>query len=272
MAEEELVSGEGWISDDSSFYGESLEQAVALHSQAIDRRSHFSFRLLTHAGDEEEQDRQLSLGDDFNPKRFWSVHKSDLNTTLAPSRAQKLNTTMPTTENNQAGVTSLNGPSATDANLQANVNPPNFPLDRRAMEESRLARLGKRVREPSPEPVLCNPGQGSPDSWQLGESVDDFVRRVPPLTTADCAWIWAHNPRRDPHEGSTSHNVNEFRSRGKDLLDQSLQSRQQIQKKGAHGPQAAMTKALNGESKALQQRITDLAVKCDILSGKVSAK
>jgi hypothetical protein len=140
------------------------------------------------------------------------------------------------------------------------------------MEEARLARLGKRVREPSPEPVLCNPGQGSPDSWQLGESVDDFVRRVPPLTTADCAWIWAHNPRRDPHEGFTSHNVNEFRSRGKDLLDQSLQSRQQIQTKGAHGPQAAMTKALNGESKALQQRITDLAVKCGILSGKVSAK
>lgn len=138
------------------------------------------------------------------------------------------------------------------------------------MEEARLARLGKRVREPSPEPVLCNPGQGSSDSWQLGESVDDFVRRVPPLTTTDCAWIWAHNPRRDPHTGSMSHDVYEFRNRGKDLLDQSLQARQKIETKGAHGPKAAMNKALNAESKALQQRIADLAVNCGILSGKVS--
>jgi hypothetical protein len=52
------------------------------------------------------------------------------------------------------------------------------------MQEARLARLGERKREPSPEPVLFNPGQGSPDAWQLGESPNDFVRRLPPLTTS----------------------------------------------------------------------------------------
>jgi len=156
----------------------------------------------------------------------------------------------------------------------ASSKPSDFILDRRAMEEERLARLGKRKREPSPEPVLFNPGEGSLDAWQLGESVDDFVRRLPPLTTSvfTCAWIWAHNPHRGAHNGELSHRGDEFRSRGMDLLDQSLRSRQQIQTKGTYGPKAALTKSLNQASKALQQRITDLAVECGILSGKVSLK
>jgi hypothetical protein len=141
------------------------------------------------------------------------------------------------------------------------------------MEEARLARLGKRKREPSPEPVLFNPGQGSPDAWQLDESAEDFVRRLPPLTTSiyTCAWIWAHNPHFDVHDKSkfTSHRADEFRSCGADLLGQSLQTRQQMQSKGLHGPKAALTRSLNQESKDLQQRITDLAVECGILSGKV---
>jgi hypothetical protein len=155
----------------------------------------------------------------------------------------------------------------------ANNKPLNFLDERRAMEEARLARLGKRKREPSPEPVLFNPGQGSPDAWQLNESAEDFVRRLPPLTTSiyTCAWIWAHNPHFDVHDKSkfTSHRADEFRSCGADLLGQSLQTRQQMQSKGLHGPKAALTRSLNQESKDLQQRITDLAVECGILSGKV---
>lgn len=56
----------------------------------------------------------------------------------------------------------------------ASSKSPNFLHERRAMEETRLARLGKPKREPSPEPDLFNPGQGSPDAWQLGELVEDF--------------------------------------------------------------------------------------------------
>jgi hypothetical protein len=156
----------------------------------------------------------------------------------------------------------------------AKSNPANFINDRRAMEEARLARLGKRKREPSPEPVLFNPGQGSPDAWQLGESAEDFVRRLPPLTTSiyTCAWIWAYNPHFDARDKNkvTSHRADDFRSRGTELLSRSLEARQQIQSKGLHGPKAAVTRSLNQESKDLQQRINDLAVECGILSGKVS--
>jgi hypothetical protein len=163
---------------------------------------------------------------------------------------------------------------ASEPSVVVHSKPPDFLLDRRAMEEARLARLGKRKREPSPKPVLFNPGQGSPDAWQLGESVDDFVKRLPPLTTSvfTCTWIWVHNPHFDARDKNkyTSHRADEFRSRGTDLLAESLQARQQLQTKGLHGPKGPLTKSLNEESKALQQRINDLAVECGILSGKVS--
>jgi hypothetical protein len=156
----------------------------------------------------------------------------------------------------------------------SNSKSPDFLLDRRDMEEARLARQGKRKREPSPEPVLFNPGQGSPDAWQLGESPDDFVRRLPPLTTSvsACSWIWVHNPHFDRRDKNKymSHRADEFRCRGSELLGQSIQTRQRIQSEGLHGPKATVARSLGQESKALQQRITDLAVECEILSGKVS--
>lgn len=156
-----------------------------------------------------------------------------------------------------------------------NHNTSDFLRDRRAMEEERLARQGPRKRSPSPTKVLFNPGQGSADAWQLGESVDDFVRRLPPLSTSvfTCAWIWAHNPHFDVREKNkvVSHRVDEFRNRGTELLGHSLQARQQLQGKHLHGSKAALTKSLNGESRALQHRISDLAVECGVLSGKVGS-
>ncbi|KAH3920329.1 hypothetical protein HBI56_068580 [Parastagonospora nodorum] len=230
MVEAELLSGEGWISDESSFYG-----------------------------DDDEQDRLHSHCERFNPKYFWSAQKSDLNVALAPYKAQS---------QYSVKMTEFSEFSTANATLSSSA----FPIDRRAMEEARLARLGKRKREPPPEAVLFNPGQGSPDAWQLGESAEDFVRRLPPLTTSinTCAWIWAHNPHFDVRDKNKviSHRADDFRSLGTQLLGESLQARQQIQSHNLHGPKAAITRSLNQESKDLQQRITDLAVECGVLSGK----
>ncbi|CAJ2508742.1 Uu.00g137680.m01.CDS01 [Anthostomella pinea] len=44
---------------------------------------------------------------------------------------------------------------------------------------------------------LHNPYAGEPYAWQLTESVDDFLKRVPPATTEDpidSLWIWICNP------------------------------------------------------------------------------
>jgi hypothetical protein len=222
-------------------------------------------------GDEGEQDHTHSLCKGSEPKLFWSAQKYDLNVILHSSRAQlrsEVTEAVPT--NNSSKSQEFVALSSTPVNN----TPPKFLLDRKTMEEAQLARLGKRKREPSPELILFNPDEGSPDAWQLGESAEDFVKRLPPLTTSvfTCAWIWVHNPHVDPRDKNkyTSHRAEEFRSRGSDLLDQSIQARQHIQSKGLHGPKPVLTKSLNEASKALQQRINDLAVKCDILSGKVS--
>ncbi|RYN67787.1 hypothetical protein AA0118_g1643 [Alternaria tenuissima] len=145
-------------------------------------------------------------------------------------------------------------------------------VDRKAMEQERLARLGKRKRELSPIPSheLFNPLEGQEDAWQLGEPVDDFARRLPPDNTAITTfpWIWAANPHRNPRDKSPSPRVEDFTSRGMDLLEQSLQTRRNIQKEGARGPRGMVTKQLNQESKALQGRISSLANETNVLSGK----
>jgi hypothetical protein len=148
-------------------------------------------------------------------------------------------------------------------------------VDRKIMEQERLERLGKRKRGPSPIPSsqheLFNLLEGQFDAWQLGESVDDFARRLPPVTTSisTCPWIWAANPHRNTRDKSPSCCVEDFTSRGMDLLEQSLQIRRDIQKEGARRPRGMVTKQLHQESKALQERITSLAKDTHVLSGKV---
>lgn len=237
-----MVSGDGWISDDSSFYGD-VEDQIQLHSVCAS----------------------------FNPKRSWSTQKADLNVLLAPSRTRSQSQKMSAMELDPEYDAST-AKEAAEPKLTMNHSAADFSFDRRAMEEARLARRGQQKRDTSPTPVLFNPGQGSPDAWQLGESVDDFVGRLPPLSTSvfTCTWIWAHNPYVDVRDKNkvVSHRVDDFRTRGSELLGQSLQAREQLQSKYLQGPKAMLTKSLNAESKALQQRINDLAIECGILSGK----
>ena len=146
-------------------------------------------------------------------------------------------------------------------------------LDRKAMEQERLARLGKRKREASPPGFeLFNFREGCTDAWQLGEPVDDFVRRLPPATTSvsTCPWIWVENPHRRPCDKPATPQVEQFTSGGLDLLEASLKTRRIIEAQGSQGSKSAVIKALNQEGKDLQQRIANLATKHHVVSGKVS--
>jgi hypothetical protein len=139
------------------------------------------------------------------------------------------------------------------------------------MEEERLARLGKgkRKRDPSPELAL-NPMEGQPFCWQLGESAEEFVKRVSPLTTsvAECEWIWAANPYRDPRDKATAPRVAAFKDRGAKLLAESLQKRDEIQQKGRFGARSVITRAWNQEARALQLNLTKLAVETGVWEGE----
>jgi hypothetical protein len=232
-----------------------------------------SLCLLMPVGDEYEQQRLHSLCDKINPKPFWRTYSTDLNVVVAPARAELSSKATPITKSQPGQQASLLVECTATSESEATSRTSGFLLDRRAMEEERLSRLGQRKRGLSPPHKLFNPAQGHCDAWQLGESVNDFVRRLPPLSTSvvTCPWIWVHNPHPDLHAQSTSHCAEEFSRRGMDLLDQSLRVRQELQARFVYGSKAVMAKSLNQESKALQQRVTDLAAECGILSGKVGA-
>ncbi len=219
--------------------------------------------LTLDLGDENEQRHLSNLCRKFMSGSFWRAHPKDLNVltiadrTPRPPSVKAMSDVDPMARNNN--------------NIFAILG-----FDRKATEQERLARLGKRKREPSPMPSkleLFNPLEGQNGAWQLGESVDDFVRRLPPSTTPIFTrpWVWAANPHRNPRDKSPSPRVEDFTSRGMELLEQSLQTRREIQKEGARRPKSMVTRQLQQESKILQERIASLAKETHVLSGKASS-
>ena len=223
-------------------------------------------------GDDDEQEYQESFSNHNTPKAFWSAHSKDLNAIVSPAklRARRGHAS-------DVDATPTKKPMPLTTSTRANRLPGPSGLDRKSMEEERLARLGKgrRKRDPSPEVAprreKLNPMEGQPFSWQLGETAEEFVKRVSPLTTsaAECEWIWAANPYHDPRNKATPPRVAAFKDRGAKMLADSLQKRDEIQQKGRSGAMSVVTRAWNQEARALQLNLTKLAVETGVLSGKV---
>lgn len=148
------------------------------------------------------------------------------------------------------------------------------------MDEERPTKLAEYKRkqalssERSVHCELFNPMEGQPYSWQLGETSEAFVKRVPPLATPalTCEWIWAANPYCDPHGKPASPRIAAFKDHGAKLLAGSLLKRDEIQDKGQFGPRSALLRAWNKETRALQESLTKLAVNTGVLSGKVGLR
>lgn len=225
-------------------------------------------------GDENEQEYQESLSNQNTPKAFWSTHSKDLNAIVSPAKLHILKEVASDVD----ATPTKKKPMPLTTSSRANRLPGISGLDRKTMEDERLARVGKgkRKRDISPEATprreLFNPMEGQPFCWQLGETADAFVKRVPPLSTSTltCDWIWAANPYRDPGDKPAAPCVAAFRDRGAKLLAESLQKRNELKEKGRLGPQSTVTRSWNQEAKALQQSLTKLAVEMSVLSGKVS--
>ncbi|KAL5398020.1 hypothetical protein PMIN04_003173 [Paraphaeosphaeria minitans] len=180
MNQEGMLSGDGWISDDSSFYG-----------------------------DEHEQDRLEILCEEFLPVKSWTARKTDLNAVVSKQRKM-------------------------------------------------------------PSLALSNPGEGQSGCWQLGETVEDFVKRLPPVSTSayDYEWIWVHNPYPQVQGKSKVADINSFTVRGRELLARSLQTRKGIESDAQKKGKGLVSRRLNEESRLLQQRITGLATETNVVFGK----
>lgn len=165
-------------------------------------------------------------------------------------------------------------PSGEDGKSAFRASANSFPQDRKRMEVERLARPVKRKREsPKPPPAppvfkLINYMEDDGECWRMGETVDAFLSRLPPLQTSadEFPWIWVENPYKGLKDMPPAPSVSEFIEQGEELLKHSLENRQEILTGDQKGRKTTL---LHEEGKALQQRLTDLAKEHDVLSGKV---
>jgi hypothetical protein len=143
--------------------------------------------------------------------------------------------------------------------------------------------------------TLYNPYEGQECGRQLGETVEEFIQRLPPSTTASITlttanaggvpWIFIANPFRNPpkvHSGDKQHELaNEgppdensdwaqFVIRGGNILDELGSIEKEIEKRKVGQAKASITKAVNIEKEAIVQKLLDTAVELHCTSGKVS--
>ncbi|KAF2495339.1 DUF1917-domain-containing protein [Lophium mytilinum] len=217
--EDEMVSGSGWVSDDSSFYG-----------------------------DEEDQHRLENLSGGLECAHYWEKSSRFLNTIVLKARKQLLDNTIAM----QKSAEAMPAPKQlADSNTDA---------DTVAMDTPKIL--------PEAAIVFHNRMQGMSEAWQLGESIDDFVARLPPATTRIDAvgpWIWVMNPyARSRHR---SEHIHDFKDASEELLRRYLDRREQIETETPSKAKGAITRRLNAECD-LPNQIKDLAMKHGVLSGK----
>jgi hypothetical protein len=120
-------------------------------------------------------------------------------------------------------------------------------------------------------PDLHNIYEGQYEAWQLNESVDDFLKRLPPRTTSLSVgpWIWVANPFPEAREasGRRAKIQEELIPRGQELLIAAKQERDYIRK--ANAQKTTVNHLLNQESEKLKERLSKLAEEANVLTGKV---
>lgn len=139
-----------------------------------------------------------------------------------------------------------------------------------------------------PKPVtLYNPYEGdSRCARQLGETVEEFLERLPPRTISaseDRPWIYIANPyRKAPKaEENRSGVVGEgppdeesdwaqFVVLGGNLLEELTGIRHDIEKKKESQANVMITKAVNVQKDSIVQKLLETAVKLHCTSGKVT--
>jgi len=119
---------------------------------------------------------------------------------------------------------------------------------------------------------LHNPYEGSVCGRQLGETVDDFLKRLPPLTTPQCEevpWIFIANPYQDAPsvmEGEqTAGQWAAFVEQGGRLL---LELRT-FQAKLNQRERSGKMKLYNDQREKIVKQLRDMAIELKCTSGKV---
>jgi hypothetical protein len=135
------------------------------------------------------------------------------------------------------------------------------------------------------ETTLYNPYEGASCGRQLGETVEEFLARLPPATTQQSSstpWIFIANPfwkaptrtleggvkREEEGPPDEDSDWAQFVVLANNMLEELTSIRHDIEKKKAGRAQAQITRAVNVQKDMIVRKILDTAARLHCTSGK----
>lgn len=113
-----------------------------------------------------------------------------------------------------------------------------------------------------------NPWEGDEMAKQLGETLDNFLARLPPSTTtvASGPWIWIANPASS--QRPLQMDVAGLKTSGNELLEEYLDRKAKAETQNPGKPTSAITRILKADREWLEMSIIDLAKSKGVTTGK----
>lgn len=126
------------------------------------------------------------------------------------------------------------------------------------------------------ERILYNRLEGVSTARQLNETVDEFLKRLPPRTTITSNWIWVTCPilkgkgkAAEPiHAPELEESPEEMMGRARALLSQFAAEKERLVSAYANSTQSTVTRKLGPLRERLREDILDLAVGSRVTNGK----
>lgn len=132
-----------------------------------------------------------------------------------------------------------------DEKVEGDVTPPRF------------------MREP------FNPREGEIDSKQLGETVDEFISRLPVIGSSQVGpWLWASNPYAERGAEPETKDYS-FLQRAKRLMQEYLELKATIAASEPGIAPGTITRRLKADREKLKEDILDMAKNNGLICGKV---
>lgn len=131
-----------------------------------------------------------------------------------------------------------------------------------------------RIENFRPSVQLHNPMEGLEAARQLSETIDQFLKRLPPSTSyGDGAWIWCANPvvgGKGKKAADNHADIDGFTERGEELLEEFEVQRAIVQSENAGKVESTITRKLGPCREKLKEDILKAAIDRRVTSGKVS--
>ena len=151
-----------------------------------------------------------------------------------------------------------------------------------AMQQTRVKNIAPAKKEPprsldskvEAEDLVENLRyRGNPDTWQEGETINDFLRRAPvdEATTADLGpWLWVHSPtiRYHQEKHGQKQDLRAFEEGGSALLKAFVTQQAKIESDNPEKAPATITRYMRPYREQLEDDVLSLAVKTGTMFGK----